>query len=469
MTKTKTELEPKRSTQIITLFIVQTLIMTTVLLASLAFATNVAYAEPEVTEPFVKITHAAPKAQSFSIYNITIPTSDGGRIIVLFVWQLGAEWKWPWRGESVGDVFDTPLTLQMLKFFQNGTLDFAFNYSPLYLIQYDDNNGNGLLDLGTRQAFRQEVTPNEIEWLTADVPLVTYSLTPVFQFIDFERGITPTSWRWQVGSLQNRTITVDNTETYEFSWDASARVPTLTWSFTDGHAKPVNTAVNVYFGFHLILAPDKPQIKYDFEFSDISWAEGKNVKLALFSAIQYHSKETPKIGTDDESYEFDKTWRPNSRRANISENITNTTKAFITYRPDAIVDGSLQTDAVKTSFQPLFLIPTYAATPPGVYIQGMSPDLTTHEKRWRSYVAFSHQLGLPRFDNSLSQDPIIGVEAPLLISGLGLTPNGLLTPQTLTLATVIVTVAVALFWLNARRSPKQFENVSALMRFLKLF
>ena len=85
----------------------------------------------------------------------------------------------------------------------------------------------------------------------------------------------------------------------------------------------------------------------------------------------------------------------------------------------------------------------------------MRPDLTMHEAQWKSYVAFSHQLGLPRFNSSLSQDPIIGAEVLLLISGFGFLPESLLTPQILTLTTVFVTLAFAIYWLKAKRSLKQ--------------
>ena len=443
--------------------------MIIVLFSSFALPVKAVHAEPAVAKPAVTITQATTKASSLSSYNITVATSDGGCIVAMFIWQLGATWKWSWSGKSEGNVFDTPLTLQMLKFFQNGTLDFAVTYSPLYLIQYDDINGNGLLDLRTSRAFREEVSPNEIEWTNADTPILTYPLTPVFQFIDFERGVAPASWHWRIGSLQNQAVTVNNTETYEVSWNASAEVPNLAWSFTGSHSETVNTAVNVNFGFHLLLLPDEPQIKYDFKSSGVSWAEGKNVKLALLSAIQYQSKESAIVRTDGESFGFDRTWEFKSRRATISESISNTAKAFITYRPDAVVDGSLQTDAVKTSFQPLFLIPPYASVPSGVYVKGMTPDLTMHGTRWNSYVAFSHQLGLPRFDDSISQDPVIGLEVPLLIAGLGFSPS-LLTPQTLTLTTVVVTIAFVLYMLNARRSPKQLAaspfKASFVVRFM---
>ncbi len=247
-------------------------------------------------------------------------------------------------------------------------------------------------------------------------------------------------------------------------------MPTYTWSFEEGYPQIIKTTANAAFGFHLILDPEKPQIKYDFKFSGVSWPEGKNVKLALLSAVQYQSKESAVVGSDGERYGFDKTWAFKSQRATISESTTATMKAFITYRSDAVVDGYLQPDAVKTSFQPLFLIPTYSPVPPGVYIQGMRPDLTTHAAQWKSYVAFSHQLGLPRFNSSLSQDPIIGAEVLLLISGFGFLPEGLLTPQILTLTTVVVTLAVALYWLNARRSPKQLAagpfKASFVVRFM---
>ncbi len=415
------------------------------------------HSEPAVAEPVVTKTLATPNTPSLSSYSIMVPTSDGGRFVVLFAWQLGATWKWPWRSEPVGNVFDMPLTLQMSKVFQNGSLDFAVTYSPLYLIQYDDVNGNGLLDIRASRAFREEVPPNQIEWTNADTPLAAYSLTPVFQLIDFERGVAPTHWHWQVGSLQNQSVTINNSETYEFSWDASAEVPNLEWSLIGSSSETENTTVDVNFGFHLMLVPDKPQIKYDFNLSGVSWLKGKNVKLTLLSAVQYQSKKTAVVGTDGEHYGFDKTWAFKSQRATISESATSTMKAFITYRSDAVVDEILQPDVVKTSFQPLFLIPTHSPVPSGVYIEGVKPDLATREPmpeaRW-NYVAFSHQVGLPKFNSSLSQDPVIGAEVLLFISGFGL-PENLLTPQVLTLTTVVVTLAFAIYWLKAKRSLKR--------------
>lgn len=419
-----------------------------------------AQAEP-VIEPTVIIAQATDRENSLSSYAISALTSDGGRVNVTFVWQMGMVWKWPWTGKEIGLVFDTPLTLQISKFSQNGSLDFAVTYSPLYLIQYNDTNGNGLLDLRATRMSREEISSGDIDWARAERPLRTYPLTPVFNFIDFERGVEPRVWRWAISPLQNRTTTINDIKTYEFSWNASATVPTYTWSFEEGYPQIIKTTVNAAFGFNLILDPEEPQIKYDFKFSDISWAEGKNVKLALLSAIQYHSQEPAVVRADSESYQFDKTWTFPPHRFTISENATDTVKAFVTYSTEAVVDGSLQPDAVKTSLQPLFLIPTFADVPRGVHVRGMTPGFTTHTS-WRQYIAFSHQLGLPRFNESISQDPIIGIQVPLLIGSLGIPPTALLTPQMLILVTIVITVAFATYWSRSRtHSPNHREFFSS--------
>ncbi|HUW47612.1 MAG TPA: hypothetical protein VMW36_02575, partial [Patescibacteria group bacterium] len=282
-------------------------VVATLLFLSSTFLIPMVQAEP-IVEPTVAITQATNRENSFSKYGISALTRDGGWVNITFVWQIGIAWKWPWTDKETGRVFDTPLTLQMSKFFQNGSLDFAVTYSPLYLVQYNDTNGNGLLDLRAARTSKGEISSEDIDWAGTERPLRTYPLTPVLNFIDFERGVEPRSWHWAAGPLQNRTIVVNGANTYEFSWNASATVPTYAWSVEEGYNQIVKTTVNTAFGFHLMLDPEKPQIKYDFKFGDISWAEGKNVKLALLSAIQYHSKEPALVRADTESYKFDKTW-----------------------------------------------------------------------------------------------------------------------------------------------------------------
>lgn len=434
------------------------------IILSLVSINSIVQAEPFV-EPTVMMTQATERENSISSYAISASTSDGGSVNVTFVWQMGVVWKWPWMGKEIGRIFDTPLTLQMSKFSQNGSLEFAVTYSPLYLIQYKDTNGNGLLDLKATRISMEEISSGDVDWARAERPLRTYPLTPVFNFIDFERGVEPRVWRWAIGPLNNKTTTIKDVNTYEFSWNASATVPTYTWSFEEGYPQIIKTTVNATFGFNLILDPDDPQIKYDFNLSDISWTEGNNVKLALLSAIQYHSQEPVAVRADSQSYDFEKTWTFEPHRFTISESATDTVKAFVTYTTEAVVDGSLQPDAVKTSLQPLFLIPTFAEVPKGVHVRGMTPGFSTRTS-WRQYIAFSHQLGLPRFNESISQDPIIGMPASLLIGSLGALPPALLTPQTLVIVTIIVTMAFATYWLKSR---KRFPNPQRVFLFNSLF
>lgn len=138
----------------------------------------------------------------------------------------------------------------------------------------------------------------------------------------------------------------------------------------------------------------------------------------------------------------------------ISENVTDKVNAFVSYSPNATVDGVKAPNVVKEAISPLFLIPvpTLAAVPEGVYIRGICPGIVGSAP-WKHYLAFSHQLSLPHFNESIEQDPLIGLTASLPTVSLSL-PPATENPPTINALTVLVaasTVAAAAYVFIRRR------------------
>jgi len=428
-----------------------------VALTLLGSATRFTFAEASsaVSAPQVVITDVL--TNSFSGYKITVNTTDGGKIVYLFIWQRGINWTL--RGMTGRFIFDTPPMLQMTKYFANETLDFSITYTPLYLLQYKDMNVDGLFNLWTRGHHEsdEEIDDVDIEWDDLiDKPLRIYCLAPAFNLVENRSPL-----RWDVSPLTSRNITVtlpngSAYETYEYLWNVSASVPSIPWHHDSEHeflglrylAQP--TTVNIYFSYHIQLLPENPVVKYDFNLSGITWVSGTNVKLAMISSIQYYSKETPVVQLGAKPFHgFDEDEEVSAPTFTISENATDRVKAFVSYNPYATVDGVNQTNVVKTALHPLFLIPTPVPIPEGVCVRGTYPGMEG-ERTWRHYIAFAHQLGLPHFNNSVSQDPVIGLVATLATVSLIL-PQDLLALRPLIAVTIIATVLFTTYYLAKRR------------------
>jgi len=418
----------------------------------------------QVAKPTVVVTDANTKKDDFSGYNITVNTDDGGKIVYLFIWQRGINLTW--MGMRGRFTFDTPPILQMSKYFANGTLDSSITYMPLYLLQYNDTNNNGLFDFWTRghHEFMEEMDDDEVEWEhIADRPYRIYPLAPVFYF---------RQWSWNVGPLTNKTITVNNTLTYEYSWNVSATVPAFPWlhewhdddhEFGKDGRGWTTTTVNVFFGYHIRLLPKNPEVKYDFNFSDITWANAKNLKLAMMSAVLYHSKEPPIVHVGAKGFQgFTKTEEIRVPTFAISENVTKAIKAFISYNPNATIDGTDTKNAVQTALQPLFLIPAPIPLTEelyGVYVRGTYPGMEGR-RTWRHYVSFAHQLGLPHFNKYVSQDPVIGLTATLLTTTItSFLPGDLLPLRVIITVAVVATAAFSIYYLGKRRITAPIKTV----------
>ncbi len=404
-----------------------------------------------VKEPIVKITNASNSA--FSGYNITADTKDGGWITFLFIWQRKISWDYP--GFSGEVIFDTPPILQMSKYFENGTLDYSITYIPLFLIQYNDTNDNSLFDLWTtnRRSFSAEINDDMIDWWTQlDKPYKAYPLAPIFHFSRSH------AWSWEVSPLINESINVDGIETPTYSWNISATVPSVSWlrEYKPGWRRqlPEATTLDVFFGYNLTLRRDNPEVKYDFQFSNITWANDDNsTKLAMMSAVLYHSRKPPvvRVGVK-RCFDFSETV-PISvaiKKFTIADNVTDNINAFVNYSPDAIIDGVLTENVVNASLNPLFLIPAPMMAPEGVYIRGTYPGIEGR-RTWRHYLAFSHQLGLPHFENYVAQDPVISVAATLSTTVISFLPGDLLPLRVIATVAVFATAAFTIYYLGKRR------------------
>src|SRR3990172_10967678 len=97
----------------------------------------------QVSKPSTTLTHSVIENSGYTGFNITTPTQDGGRVDVVFAWEVGSKSRSLLESDYLR-VYNTYPTLQMVKFFEYGALDYSLTYIPLYLIQFEDANGNGL-------------------------------------------------------------------------------------------------------------------------------------------------------------------------------------------------------------------------------------------------------------------------------------------------------------------------------------
>jgi hypothetical protein len=395
---------------------------------------NYVEAPEAVVEPAVIVSRATTTKPSFSGFTITVATSDGGRIEYLFMWQRSIVWI----GTEQEFILDTAPTLKMSHYYRNGTLDFSMAYIPLFLLQYNDVNENGFFDFWTqdRREVNKTIEDVDIQWeALMDVPCEIYSLAPMFL-------LSEKTWTWTVSELTKRSIAVNlnNTfyETYEYSWNISATVPALpppSW-LRDKHDAKLRT-IDVFFGFHIRLLPEDPEVKYDFRFSNVDWPSVENAKLTMASAIYYFSKDPPVILVGSKILRgFGETMEFKPPKFMISDEVTKAIKAFVSYTSDADADGIYRHGTVKSALQPLFL-PSLPPAPPPFPLE----VLLELPRDWKYHMAFAHQLGLPYFDSYVSQDPKISITGELAITS-PLLPKAILPLQFIVGTAVILTVIV---------------------------
>ncbi|MEM3045993.1 MAG: hypothetical protein QW057_02795, partial [Candidatus Bathyarchaeia archaeon] len=257
-----------------------------------------AFAQAAPTKAVVKALVVEARASAagtpYSKYNISANTTDGGRVEFLFVWQRSIEWNL--KGFSGKLIVDTQPILHMAKYNKNGTLEVSLSYVPLFVMQYNDSDGNGLFDLWTRggKGFDDEVEDDEIAWEhLKDRPYRIYPLAPMFHMI-----FRQSKWEWTVSSLVNRTIVVNNTQVEEFSWNITATVPSIPWQHAEVDEEERLrrrglewTTIDITLGYHVKLLPENPEVKYDLAFANINWADAENLRLAMISAILYRDVE----------------------------------------------------------------------------------------------------------------------------------------------------------------------------------
>jgi hypothetical protein len=91
----------------------------------------------------------------------------------------------------------------------------------------------------------------------------------------------------------------------------------------------------------------------------------------------------------------------------------------------------------------------------GFYSRGTMPEIEG-TRTLRHYLAFSHQLGLPHFNKSIEQDPVIGLTAILATVTTPYMPNDLLLLRPLIVLVVILTVMVITYILVRKRTISAF-------------
>lgn len=434
---------------------------------------TVAFLAVILAMPLVSLAQAAPRravaravvadlrsaqaGQPYSLYNITVPTADGGHVEYLFIWQRSIQLNF--KRFSGLFIVDTSPILHMAKYNDSGRLEEAITYVPLFLMQYNDTDSNGLFDLWTRnhREVSDEVEDGEIEWESLrDKAYRIYPLAPMFQMIHRQR-----QWEWTVSPLVNETIIVNNTEVQEFSWNVSATVPSIPWL----HSEEVEdeegflyqagvqwTSINVTLGYHVRLLAENPEVKYDLSFAETNWADAKNLRLALISTVTYRSAEPVVVKLGAKGFRaLSQTVAAKEPIILVSEKAMEQARAFVSYTPEATVDGALEPDAVKTAMQPLFLLPTPVIVPEGLYAEGIITDI--EGKTTRRYINFAHQVSVPRFQNSLTHDPSIGLVTQLATETLSSLPSDLISFRFLAVVATAATVGAAVYAIVSRRRP----------------
>ncbi|MEM2905917.1 MAG: hypothetical protein QW057_06475 [Candidatus Bathyarchaeia archaeon] len=388
-----------------------------------------AYARVE--EPSINFARAGYKDSRYTGFTVTVATQDGGRVDVTFAWQIVSRWR---EGDSLR-VYDTYPTLQMIKLLENGSLDYSVTYIPLYLIQFDDVNENGLFDIRAESNLTSGISDEEVDWrLVSDTVLRMYPLAPMFN--RFERGNAAYAWSWTVSEPSK--AKAEDISRYEYAWNISSTIGSFAWRFSNYTRNVERDSMDVHLGYRLSLKSDGPTVKLEYSIEGVRWASGKDVKLALISAVLYHGREQVALKEERKYAGFSGGLAENQSVA-LVERASESVKSLLTCSTDAVVDGVQQMGAVVSSLQPLFVASTPVDVPGTVNVRGLNPSFED-KVLWRYSVAFANQLAFPRFDERIFQDPEISLIAPLLI----LKPLVFVSSQWFAVAVVTVSVVYTL-------------------------
>jgi hypothetical protein len=392
-------------------------------------------------EPSATSTRAGYKDSRYTGFKITAPAQDGGKVEVVFVWQKASKWR-GWReGDPLG-VYDIYPTLQMVKLLSDGSLDYSVTYISLYLMEFDDVNGNGLFDLRTGRRLTTEIPDEEVDWrLIDDKVLRMYPLAPLFNHYEQEKSSY--DWSWKV--TEPTKLKVQDASPYEYAWSASSTVRSFGWRFIDYKQGVERGSIDVHFGYRLALKPDGPTVKLEYSIEGVHWASGKDVKLALVSAVLYHGREQVVVREERKYAGFSGGSAKNQSVA-LVEGAGESVKSLITCSPDAVVDGVQRTDIVASSLQPVFTVSTPPDVPETVIVRELNPGFEDRVL-WRQSIAFAHQLAFPRFESKIFQDPTISLLAPLLLPQ----SSALVGPQLFVMSAAIISVVYVLLKVTLKR------------------
>jgi hypothetical protein len=410
-------------------------------MAALSSSLFFAPVHARIRDPSTSLVRAGHKDSSYTGFKITAPTEDGGRVDVVFVWQKASKWR-GWREGDPLRVYDTYPTLQMVKLLSDGSLDHSVTYITLYLMEFDDVNGNGLFDLRTGRRLTTEIPEEEVDWrLIDDKVLRMYPLAPMFNHYEQEKSSY--EWSWKVSEPTE--LRTEGTSPYEYAWNASSTVRSFGWRFIDSRRTVDRGSMDVHFGYHLTLKPDGPTVKLEYGIEDLNWASGKDVKLALISAVLYHGREQVVIREERKYAGFSEGSAKNQSIA-LVERAGESVKSLIVHSPDAIVDGVPRTDTVASSLQPMFTVSTPPDVPETVNVKGLNPGFEDR-MLWRQSIAFAHQLAFPHFESKVFLDPAVSLVAPLLLPR----PSALASPQLFIMSVAIISLVYVLFKVTWKR------------------
>ncbi|MFH0848721.1 MAG: hypothetical protein V1857_04395, partial [archaeon] len=385
----------------------------------------------------------------------TTPTEDGGRVDVIFAWQKASKWR-GWREGDSLRVYDIYPTLQMVKFLVNGSLDYSVTYISQYLVEFDDINGNGLFDLRTGRRLTTEIADEEVDWkLINDKVLRMYPLAPMFNH--YEQENSSYDWSWKVSEPTR--LRTEDASLYEYGWDASSTVRSFGWRFIDHRERVERGSMDVHFGYRLIPKADGPTVKLEYGIEGVRWASGKDVKLALISAVLYHGREQVFV-REERRYAGFSGGSTRNQSVALAARAGETVRSVISYSPDAVVDGVQRMDIVTSSLQPALMISAPPDVPEGVNVRGSIPGFSENMS-WRNSVAFAHQLAFPHFESKVFQDPAISLAALLLLPQ----QSTFVSPQLFIMSAIVISVVYALLKVTLKRSLR-YPFASSTIRLL---
>ncbi|MEM3387235.1 MAG: hypothetical protein QXN08_06150 [Nitrososphaerales archaeon] len=361
--------------------------------------------------PSLTSTQAGYQGSRYTGYTLTVASEDNGQVRAILAWQV--------MPPHSPRVYDSYLTLQIIKTFEDGSLDHALTYIPLYLVQYEDQDNDGLLTL---QFERQSFAPIDeaVGWRPSqDKILKVYPLLP------FDHSSTAMRWRISKSLLQ---------EDYLYNWNASLTI--RGFEITNGSLNPDTIDSTLQVGYHLRMQSSGLKVKVSYKVEDVNWSSGSGIRLALISTLLYQSKEQislREVGvykTSKDAYKMQ-----NIDLVTANERI----KSSIFTSADAYIDGSLQRDIVSVSLQPLFI---FKEAPQPVKIRDIKPMF--EERMLGGYsIAFAHQISFPRFNRSVFQDPEIYFSAPIPLPSTASYINlGWIIAAALTITVILLLIKV---------------------------